>query len=113
VPERFHFGSPTPEDQIFRPRGGVMPSADESGGQPYIDLQGARSRAAHNVAAATSSSQGLVHMAPEIPPVVQSKDARALEKAIKPDCRTAYAQLGLLAIPVLVASALAESGCRW
>ena len=46
-------------------------------------------------------------------PEEKSKDARALDKAIKPDCRTAYAGLGLLAIPVLVAAALAETGCNW
>ncbi len=37
-----------------------------------------------------------------------------LEKALKPDCRTAYANMGLLAAPVLIASALAADGsCRW
>jgi hypothetical protein len=38
----------------------------------------------------------------------------AMEKALKPDCRTAYASMGLLAVPVLVASAIAADGsCRW
>jgi len=37
---------------------------------------------------------------------------RAIAKAVRPDCRTAYAGAGLLAIPVLVWDAFAD-GCKW
>jgi len=37
-----------------------------------------------------------------------------MEKAAKPDCRTAYAGMGLLAVPALVAAAVSDdAGCRW
>jgi hypothetical protein len=46
--------------------------------------------------------------------VKPKKEAMPLEKALKPDCRTAYANMGLLAAPVLIASAVAaDGGCRW
>ena len=38
---------------------------------------------------------------------------RAIAKAARPDCRTAYAGAGLLAIPVLVWDAFTDGGCRW
>ena|SRR5882672_8022607 len=38
---------------------------------------------------------------------------RAIAKAARPDCRTAYAGAGLLAIPVLVWDAFTDAGCRW
>ena len=38
---------------------------------------------------------------------------KAIAKAAKPDCRTAYAELGLLAIAPLVASTVGNGGCRW
>jgi hypothetical protein len=36
-----------------------------------------------------------------------------MEKALKPDCRDAYASMGLLAVPALVVSAVGDGGCRW
>ncbi len=32
---------------------------------------------------------------------------------LPPDCRTAYAGLGLLAIPLLIKDTITDSGCRW
>src|SRR5438067_1177467 len=46
-------------------------------------------------------------------PEKKSKEANAIEKAIKPDCRTAYAGLGLLAVPALAAAAITGERCRW
>jgi hypothetical protein len=45
----------------------------------------------------------------------KSKLAEAIDKAQKPDCRTAYADMGLLAVVPLVASTIADGngGCRW
>jgi hypothetical protein len=113
-PARFHFGSPTPEDEVFRPRADVVPPMTEPEAQPYIDLEGAR-RAARKLATEGSGSRGLVPFPLPVPPPAeqQSKEARALEKAIKPDCRAAYAGLGLLAIPMLAASVIGDVGCRW
>ena len=112
APERFHFGSPTPEEEIFKPRGNVMPPLDEVSSPPYIDLDGARRAAAHEVLREGAGSRGVLAL-PVPPPEYKSKEARALEKAVKPDCRTEYAALGLLAVPALLMSALADTGCRW
>ena len=39
--------------------------------------------------------------------------ADAIDKAQKPDCRDAYAAMGLLAVVPLVASTAGNGGCRW
>ena len=38
---------------------------------------------------------------------------RAIAKAARPDCRTEYAGLGLLALPFLLRDAVTNSGCTW
>ncbi len=47
------------------------------------------------------------------PPERKSKTEEALEKARKPDCRTAYKDLGLLAAVPLIANEFGEGTCRW
>jgi hypothetical protein len=37
----------------------------------------------------------------------------AVERAGRSDCRSAYAQAGLLAIPHLLADAISDRGCKW
>jgi hypothetical protein len=113
APERFHFGSPTPEEEIFKPRGNVMPPLDEVSSPPYIDLEGARRAAAQEVLREGAGPRAVLALPVPPPPEYKSKEARALEKAVKPDCRTEYAALGLLAVPALLMSALADTGCRW
>lgn len=39
--------------------------------------------------------------------------ARAVANSVAPDCRTAYAGAGLLAIFPLIIGAVTDSGCRW
>ena len=80
---------------------------------PYIDLEGARREATHQVAREGTGSRAVLALPLEPPPEYKSKDARALEKAVKPDCRTAYAALGLFAVPALLVSAFTDTGCRW
>jgi len=36
-----------------------------------------------------------------------------MEKSFKPDCRTAYAGLGFLAVIPLVAATVGDGGCVW
>ncbi len=91
---------------MFKPRTDVPA---EPGAAPRIDLEGAKKRA---IAREGAGSRGLIPVVPP-PPERASKEARALEKAIKPDCRDAYAGMGLLAAVPLVASAIGDSGCRW
>ncbi len=90
----------------------MVTPATEPGGAPRIDLDEAKKRAARAVVREGSGSRGLLPIVPP-PPERESKEARALEKAAKPDCRTAYADMGLLASVPLVASAIGDGGCRW
>ena len=105
-------GVPDAEEDIFKPRrDGVTPST-EPGATPRIDLDAAKKRAVRDLAHEGSGSRGVLPFPlPVPPPEKKSKDG--MEKAIKPDCRTAYAGLGLLAVPALVAAAITDEGCRW
>jgi hypothetical protein len=109
VPPRLRFGAPEPDQDMFKPKVDVAPPA-EPGAAPRLDLDDAKKRAARAVV--REGSRGLLSIIPP-PPERDSKEARALEKAAKPDCRTAYANMGLLAAVPLVASAIGDSGCRW
>jgi hypothetical protein len=99
-------GSPESED-IFKPRGEAPERA------PRIDLNAAKKRAVQEIAGEGAGSPGVLPFPLPIPEK-KTKEANALEKAVKPDCRTAYAGMGLLAVPALVASAVSDNGgCRW
>jgi hypothetical protein len=110
VPPRLRFGAPQPDEDMFQPRRDVAPPAP--GTAPKIDLEEAKKRAAGAVVREGAGSRGLLSIVPP-PPDRESKEARAIEKAAKPDCRTAYAGMGLLAAVPLMASAIGDSGCRW
>ena len=47
------------------------------------------------------------------PPERKTPLAEGIEKAAKPDCRQAYAGMGLLAVVPLAADAARNGGCRW
>ena len=109
---RLRFGAPEPDEDMFKPRGDVVTPSTEPGTAPRLDLDEAKKRAARAVVREGSGSRGLLPIVPP-PPERESKEARALEKAAKPDCRNAYANMGLLAAVPLVASAIGDGGCRW
>lgn len=110
VQPRLRLGSPAgPDEDMFKPRRDVVPAGE--GGAPRLDMEAARQRA-REIASEATSTRGLLPALPP-PPERQSKESHALEKAVKPDCRTAYAGMGLLAVPVLVASTIGDAGCRW
>ena len=104
-------GTPDADEEIFQPRRDVGARPSEA---PRIDLDAARKKAAREIVREGSGSRGVFTIPSPPLPEKKSKEAMAMEKAIKPDCRTAYANMGLLAVPVLVASAIAADGsCRW
>jgi hypothetical protein len=108
---RLRLGAPPGADEdIFKPRRDVVAPPGESGA-PRIDMDAARQRA-REIASEATSTRGILPALPP-PPDRQTKESHALEKAVKPDCRTAYAGLGLLAVPALVASTIGDGGCRW
>jgi len=105
-------GTPGADDDIFKPRRDVLTPSTEPSETPRIDLDAAKKRAVRANANEGSGSRGVLPFPlPVPPPEKKSKDG--MEKAIKPDCRTAYAGMGLLAVPALVASAIGDGGCRW
>jgi hypothetical protein len=108
-PPRLRLGAPPPDEDIFKPRGDVV-TPDQSGGE-HIDMDAARKRA-REIAGEATSTRGILPSLP-LPPEKKSKESLALEKAMKPDCRTAYAGMGLLAVPALVVSTIGDGGCRW
>ena len=55
---------------------------------------------------------GLLPVLPR-PPETKSKLAQEIEKSGRPDCRSAYSALGLVAVVPLVRDAVAGDGCRW
>ncbi|MBL0150085.1 MAG: hypothetical protein IPP87_15820 [Ideonella sp.] len=57
-------------------------------------------------------SMGLLQLLPR-PPETKSKLTEGIEKAAKPDCRNAYAGLGLLAVLPLAVDAVRDKGCKW
>jgi hypothetical protein len=57
-------------------------------------------------------SMGVLSLLPR-PPETKSKLTEGIEKAAKPDCKDAYAGLGLLAAVPLAADALRGKGCKW
>lgn len=112
-PPRLRFGAPDPGDQIFKSRGEIAPPGADSNGSPRVDLEAVRQRT-REVASEGAGYRGFVPALPPPPPVdKKSKLAEAIDKAQKPDCREAYAAMGLLAVPALVASTVTNGGCRW
>ncbi len=84
------------------------PSAPASA--PRLNLNLPRSRGGE---LSRLGSAGVLAVMPR-PPELKSKLAREIESAAPRDCRTAHAQLGLLAVVPLAVDALSkEGGCRW
>jgi hypothetical protein len=101
------------DDEVFRGKGSVIAPSSDPAAAPRIDLEATRRRA-REIAAEGSGSPGVLPVVPLPPEKVKKPNlAEAIAKAAKPDCRTAYSELGLLAIPPLVASTVGDGGCRW
>lgn len=109
---RLHLGAPQPDQDMFKLRRDVVTPPTEPGELPHIDRTASRERA-REIAAERAGPRALITLPVPVPPEVKSKEAKAIEKAGRPDCRTAYAGLLLLAVPFLVADALTDSGCKW
>jgi hypothetical protein len=61
---------------------------------------------------ASTGQRGVLSLLPP-PPERKSKLGDDIDKAGKPDCRTAYAQNGLLAVIPLAVDAARDKGCKW
>jgi hypothetical protein len=79
---------------------------------PSLDVESIRARAGQMTREGTGNRAVLPFPMPP-QPARKSKEEIALEKARKPDCRTAYKDLGLLAVIPLVANEFGEGSCKW
>jgi hypothetical protein len=79
---------------------------------PTLDVDALRSRAGQ-IAREGSGRRAILPF--PMPPVPErkSKMETAIENARKPDCRTAYQNLGLAAVVPLIANEFGEGTCRW
>jgi hypothetical protein len=110
LPERI-FGAPEVNEDLFRPR--TDTAAPTPPGAPHLDLDATRRRAGE-IAREGDGSPGVLNLVAPPPKDVRKIDlGEAIAKAAKPDCRHAYADLGLLAIPPLLVSTIGNGGCRW
>ena len=110
---RQRLGVPDVDGEVFRPRTDTGAPTPAPGDAPRIDLDATRRRA-REIASERPGSSAVLNLVPPPPPEAKKFDlGKAIAKAAKPDCRNAYAELGLLAIPPLVASSVGDGGCRW
>lgn len=106
-------GARQPRDETtFDIRKPATGDAQQPGIGPRIDLDAARARAR---AMAREGSGNRAVLPFPMPPVPErkTKEQIAIEKAWKPDCKTAYKDMGLLAVVPLVANEFGEGNCRW
>ena len=82
------------------------------GAPPPLKLDLPSARPGARPGPAGSASPRLLNLVPP-PPERKSPLAEGIEKAAKPDCRKAYAGMGLLAAIPLAIDAAREGGCRW
>ncbi|HSW84461.1 MAG TPA: hypothetical protein VLH12_13345, partial [Usitatibacter sp.] len=119
--------APTSREELFAPRAPApvrpappVPAPPERRAtdeaydptKPSIDLEEMRRRASQ-MARQGVGQRALLPFPMPAPPERKSKTEEALEKARKPDCRTAYKDLGLLAAVPLIANEFGEGTCRW
>ena len=107
---RIQFGAPEDRDEIFKakpPPVGVVPPPGQA---PRLNLEAAR-RAEPEIGK-SDRRKGIFNIDPP-PAEPVSKLGRGIQNAAQPDCRDAYAALGLLAVPFLLKDTITDTGCRW
>lgn len=82
------------------------------GAGPRIDLDRARA-SAREVAREGSGNRALLPFPMPPAPRKKSKEELAIENAWKPECKSAYKDMGLLAVVPLIANEFGEGNCRW
>jgi hypothetical protein len=79
---------------------------------PTLDPEALRMRAGQ-IAREGTGNRAILPFPMPPQPARKSKEEIAIENARKPDCRTAYQNLGLLAVVPLLANEFGEGSCRW
>jgi hypothetical protein len=93
-------------------RPGDPKSSDYDPTAPSLDLDAIRKRAGA-LAREGSGQRAVLPFAMPPVPDKKSKMEQAIENARKPDCRTAYQGMGLLAAVPLIANEFGEGNCTW
>lgn len=116
APRGADFRTPPSAGDPARPaaprRPGDPPSSDYDPTKPSLDVDAIRRRAAQLGREGTGQRALLPFPMPPVPEK-KSKMEQAIENARKPDCRTAYQGMGLLAAIPLVANEFGEGNCTW
>lgn len=102
------------ESDIFQPRREAATPSAEPGATPRLDLDTMRERARDINREGSTGRRTLLPL--PITPKQQhkSKEELAFDKALKrPDCRDAYADMGLAAVIPLVKDSISGTGCKW
>lgn len=101
-----------PAPATIGPRGEAPPSDYDPTAAPSLDAETLRRRAGE-IARQGSGQRAMLPF--PMPPIPERKTKleEAIEKARKPDCRTAYQSLGLAAVIPLIANEFGEGSCRW
>jgi hypothetical protein len=104
--------APTAADALPADAAGSSTGAEANGASPPgFDMDEAR-KTAHLIA--KHRKDGLVALPRPEPPLERDdRLGRAIERARRPDCKSAYSGLGLLAVIPLAKDAVTGSGCKW
>jgi hypothetical protein len=103
------FNAPGPSSDSIRER---APASSYDPTAPSVDLDAVRKRASELARSGSGQRAIFAFPMPPVPPK-KSKLEDALDKAHKPDCRTAYSALGLAAVVPLIANEFGEGTCKW
>lgn len=105
------------DEALFGPRIEDGPGKGTLGPAPKIDLDAVRQRARDIGANESREGTGpktLFKFPTAPPPVAKRREQEIFDKALKrPDCKDAYAEMGLAAVVPLVRDAITEKGCKW
>lgn len=116
LPKEEPASRPSPAAPPLPPAGSIKrpdePATTYDPTAPSIDLDAVRKRAGELAREGSGRRALLPFPMPPIPEK-KSKMETAIENARKPDCRTAYQNLGLAAVVPLIANEFGEGNCRW
>jgi hypothetical protein len=109
---RLKFGAPDEDpDDIFKPRTappvGVVPPPGQA---PRLNFD-AEKKAGPEIGR-SDGRKGIFNLNPP-PAETESKLGQAIQKSARPDCRTEYAPMLLLAVPFIAYDTLTGTGCKW
>jgi hypothetical protein len=102
----------TSAPSLFKSPPAAPRESDYDPTKPSVDPEAAKRRAGEIAREGMGQRAILPFPLPaKAPP--KTKMETAIENARKPDCRNAYANLGLLAVVPLIANEFGEGSCRW